>query len=259
MGSIHSNLTPILRSNNSNHSSSISRPQSILSICTPKNDFFDKRRQCSKKKVLILGLDGVGKTDLFTRLVSADRQRSKVGPFPRPTLGKFNAKLVIMLVFTIGYNVETIKIHCHHFYHRQYHKITLWDCGGESSVRTLWPYHYSNTSLLLWTINIHDRLRLDTNLQLLSQTLTSPSLYQVPVLIVLYDIPFEHDQEEKSDGDMKQNLLTNLEVAFRFLATLSTSRASTFKWQVINVKFDEHETQNELKKIRQCFKELMEL
>ena len=58
---------------------------------------------------------------------------------------------------------------------------------------------------------------------------------------------------------MNQNLLTNLEVAFRFLATLSTSRASTFKWQVINVTLDETNAQTDLKKIRECFIELMEL
>ena len=166
----------------------------------------------------------------------------------------------------IGYNVETIKVRCHRLCHRQYHKITLWDCGGESSVRTLWPYHYSCTSLLLWVINIHDRLRLDTNLHLLSQTLADPLLSEVPVLIVLYNIPFERheekeeEEEEESDEDTKHNFLTNLEVAFRFLATLSTSRASTFKWQVINITFNEQpDSQTDLKKIRQCFKELMEL
>jgi GTPase SAR1 family protein len=154
----------------------------------------------------------------------------------------------------IGYNVETIKMRCHHLCHRQYHKITLWDCGGESSVRTLWPYHYSNTSLLLWVINVHDHARLDTNLQLLSQILTNLSLSQVPVLIVLYKTAFE-----KPDEDAKHDLLTNLEVAFRFLATLSNSRASTFKWQVINVTLNENDAHTDLKKIRQCFKELMEL
>jgi GTPase SAR1 family protein len=164
------------------------------------------------------------------------------------------------LIFSLGYNVETIKVRCHHLCHRQYHKITLWDCGGESSIRTLWPYHYSNTSLLLWLINIYDRSRLDTNLQLLSQILTNPLLYQVPVLIVLYNSSFEkYQQQEKSDEDTKQNLLTNLEVAFRFLATLSTSRASTFKWQVINVTLDENNSQTDLKKIQECFRELMEL
>ncbi len=155
--------------------------------------------------------------------------------------------------------METIKIRCKHLFHRQYHKITLWDCGGESSVQTLWPYHYSNTSLLLWLINIHDRSRLDINLHLLSQILTNPLLYQVPVVIILYNSSFEKFEEEKSDDDTKQNCLTNLEVAFRFLASLSTSRASTFKWQVINITLNENDFQRDLKKIQQCFIELMEL
>ena len=159
------------------------------------------------------------------------------------------------MIFVLGYNVETIRIRCHHLCHRRYHKITLWDCGGDSSIRSLWSYHYSNTSLLLWIINIHDRARLDTNLQLLSQVLTNPTLYQVPLLIVLYNLSFEKHPEGTFDGDVNQNVLTNLEVAFRFLATLSTSRASTFKWRVINVTFD----QIDMKKLRQCFQELMDL
>jgi hypothetical protein len=113
-----------------------------------------------------------------------------------------------------------------------------------------------NTSLLLWLINIHDRSRLDTNLHLLSQILTNPLLSRVPVLIVLYNSPFDQD---KSDENTNPNLLTNLEVAFRFLATISTSRASTFKWQVINVTLNNDKSDEDLKKIRQCFRELMEL
>jgi GTPase SAR1 family protein len=176
--------------------------------------------------------------------------------FPHLSVSIFSIGISLFNV-CLGYNVETIKLHCHHLCHRQYHKITLWDCGGQSSVRSLWSYHYLNTSLLLWLINIHDRSRLDGTLQLLSQILTNPLLFRVPVLIVLYNCSF--DQQEMSDDDTQQNLLTNLEVAFRFLATLSTSRASTFKWQVINVTLNGNDSRTDLKKIRQCLSELMEL
>jgi len=92
----------------------------------------------------------------------------------------------------------------------------------------------------------------------LSQILSNPLLYRVPVLIVLYESSFGLQEQKISDEDNNQNLLTNLEVAFRFLATLSTSRANTFKWQVINFKANEN-SDDDLKKIRQSFKELMEL
>ena len=90
------NQTCKLHAINSNRYSSLSRPHSIVSSCTHENDsntfhlFNQKRRICSKEKVLILGLDGVGKTDFFTQFISQDKQRSKVEPFPRPTLGKSN-------------------------------------------------------------------------------------------------------------------------------------------------------------------------
>jgi GTPase SAR1 family protein len=159
------------------------------------------------------------------------------------------------MILFLGYNVETIKIHCQHLCHRRSHRITLWDCGGEPSVRLLWPYHFSKTSLLLWLINVHDRSRLETNLHLLSQLVTNPLLYRVPVLIVLSDTSFNLHDQKTVDEDDDQNLLTNLEVAFRFLATLSTSRASTFKWQVINVNTND----DDLKKVRQSIKELLDL
>ena len=155
--------------------------------------------------------------------------------------------------WSLGYNVETIKLRRHRFSCRSRDKITLWDCGGQPSVRSLWPYHYSDTSLLLWLINAHDRTRLDANIQLLSQTLTDPTLCQVPVLIILYHSPFYRVNAEKRPS---RNLITNLEVAFRFLASLSRARASLLQWQVISVTLNE-KTHGDFKKIEQSFKELM--
>jgi ribosome biogenesis GTPase A len=98
MGSMNSKSTNnvnILSSKNSYRLSSISRPRSSLSSWNYRhhhNDFrrfYTKRRLCLKKKVLILGLDGVGKTDLFNRLISSNKQESKTDSPPQPTIGKF--------------------------------------------------------------------------------------------------------------------------------------------------------------------------
>jgi ribosome biogenesis GTPase A len=97
MGSMNSKSTNnvnILSPKNSNRLSSISRPRSLLSSCNYRNHdkdfrrFYSKRRLCSKKKVLILGLDGVGKTDLFNRLICSSKQESKTDSPPQPTIGK---------------------------------------------------------------------------------------------------------------------------------------------------------------------------
>ena len=71
----------------------ISHTQSLLSTCRSKHKhihfstLISKERLRTKKKVLMLGLDGVGKTDLFTRLVAEDRQVPKTNSFPQPTMG----------------------------------------------------------------------------------------------------------------------------------------------------------------------------
>jgi hypothetical protein len=104
MGSINSKssnknyYSNIINSKNYNRFSSFSRSQSFLSSCTNHTDsndihYFDrKRRLCSKKKVLILGLDGVGKTDLFTRLIFHSKSRYKINSLPRPTIGKLTRR-----------------------------------------------------------------------------------------------------------------------------------------------------------------------
>jgi GTPase SAR1 family protein len=70
----------------------------LLTSCQRKNDHIDihefsnKQRLCMKKKVLMLGLDGVGKTDLFNRLICQDQQSSKSNPSPQPTMGIYILK-----------------------------------------------------------------------------------------------------------------------------------------------------------------------
>jgi hypothetical protein len=77
----------------------ISRSQSLLFSSwnqkAPPIDFgqfHNKQRLCMKKKVLMLGLDGVGKTDLFARLTCHDKQSSRINHLPQPTIGKFQKK-----------------------------------------------------------------------------------------------------------------------------------------------------------------------
>jgi hypothetical protein len=87
----YSNIFPL---KNSDRSSSLSRPQTLLSSPSQKTDSINfrhchnQRRVCLKRKVLILGLDGVGKTDLFMRLISDDKTGIKIDSLPRPTIGK---------------------------------------------------------------------------------------------------------------------------------------------------------------------------
>lgn len=78
-------------------------------------------------KVLILGLEGTGKTTLFNRLKSNE---------------------VYVTNQTIGFNVEQIKLNSQ--------IITLWDFGGHEKIMILWDKYFDNTDLVILVIDSTD-------------------------------------------------------------------------------------------------------
>ncbi|KAG7212069.1 hypothetical protein KM043_012424 [Ampulex compressa] len=82
-------------------------------------------------RVVILGLDGAGKTSIL----SAMRGVTFSGP-PIPT---------------IGFNVENLEYKNLIF--------TLWDVGGQQKFRPLWKYYYHNTQAVIFVVDASDRSR----------------------------------------------------------------------------------------------------
>jgi small GTP-binding protein len=78
-------------------------------------------------KVLILGLEGTGKTTLFDRLKSNE---------------------VYITNPTIGFNVEQIKL--------ESQTVTLWDFGGHEKIMNLWDRYFDNTDLVVLVIDSTD-------------------------------------------------------------------------------------------------------
>lgn len=97
------NLTHIMgltKSKTTNSTLLNGEQSSLLSSCGSfrcKDKYLKKRRLCSKKKVLILGLDRSGKTDLFYRLISCDKPSLKIDAFPQPTMGKLRIDVTLLL------------------------------------------------------------------------------------------------------------------------------------------------------------------
>ncbi|TNJ29478.1 ADP-ribosylation factor 1 [Giardia muris] len=83
----------------------------------------------SKKEVRILmvGLDAAGKTTILYKLM----------------LGE-----VVTTVPTIGFNVETVEYKNINF--------TVWDVGGQDSIRPLWKHYYQNTDALIFVVDSAD-------------------------------------------------------------------------------------------------------
>ncbi|CAG7833622.1 unnamed protein product [Allacma fusca] len=82
-------------------------------------------------RILILGLDGAGKTTILYRL--------QVGE-------------VVTTIPTIGFNVEQVT----------YKNLTfqVWDLGGQTSIRPYWRCYYANTDAIIYVVDSADRERL---------------------------------------------------------------------------------------------------
>eukprot|EP01084_Bolivina_argentea_P273488 465878_1 len=85
-----------------------------------------------EQRILMIGLDNAGKTTILYKL--------KLGE-------------VRETVPTIGFNVETV----------QYKNIafTVWDCGGQDSIRPLWRHYYRNTQAIIFVIDSNDKERIN--------------------------------------------------------------------------------------------------
>ena len=76
----------------------------------------------------MLGLAGAGKTTILFKL--------KIGE-------------VVSSIPTIGFNVETVEY--------KNIKFTVWDVGGQDSIRAMWKHYYQNADALIYVVDSSDR------------------------------------------------------------------------------------------------------
>ncbi|KNC79873.1 ADP-ribosylation factor-like protein 1, partial [Sphaeroforma arctica JP610] len=105
-------------------------------------------------RVLILGLDGAGKTTILYRL--------QVGE-------------VVTTIPTIGFNVETVTY--------KNLKFQVWDLGGQTSIRPYWRCYYANTDAIIYVVDSADRDRMSISKQELLSMLEEEELRSSTLLV----------------------------------------------------------------------------
>ncbi|GLE03627.1 hypothetical protein PINS_up012529 [Pythium insidiosum] len=105
-------------------------------------------------QVLVLGLDGVGKTTLLYRLQANEH----VPTFP-----------------TIGFNVETFRAGEIEF--------TVWDLGGDARIRRLWHLYFARADAVVFVVDATDRERLSLAKQELQRVMKSDELRDAKLLV----------------------------------------------------------------------------
>ncbi|EMR10460.1 hypothetical protein PNEG_01174 [Pneumocystis murina B123] len=132
-------------------------------------------------RVLILGLDGAGKTTILYRM--------QVGE-------------VITTVPTIGFNMETL---CY-----KNIKFNVWDLGGQTSIRPYWRCYYTCTQAIIYVIDSTDIQRLSATTKELNAILNEKELSNIDLLVFAnkQDAPNALNIEEISETlnlvDMKE-------------------------------------------------------
>lgn len=106
-------------------------------------------------RILILGLDGAGKTTILYRL--------QVGE-------------VVTTIPTIGFNVETVNY--------KNLKFQVWDLGGQTSIRPYWRCYYSNTDAIIYVVDSADGERIGISRQELVSMLDEEELKSAILLIL---------------------------------------------------------------------------
>ena len=107
------------------------------------------------RRVLMLGLDGAGKTTITMKLKFGD---------------------TVNTVPTIGFGVETIQF--------KNLKFNVWDIGGQDKIRVFWKHYFPGTDALIYVVDTSDKKRVKLCKEELHKILTDEDLKGIPVLIL---------------------------------------------------------------------------
>eukprot|EP01018_Ginkgo_biloba_P033997 Gb_34776 [translate_table: standard] len=135
---------------------------------------FENIISCGPKEVriLMLGLDGAGKTTILYKL--------KLGEYVRT-------------VPTIGFNIETVQFKNLSF--------TVWDVGGQDKIRHLWRQYMVNAQGLIFVIDSCDKERLKKAKHELDRLISDPELVNVKLLVLAnkHDLPTAMAESDATD------------------------------------------------------------
>ncbi|KAK6973914.1 ADP-ribosylation factor [Biomphalaria glabrata] len=115
-------------------------------------------RRGKKARILMLGIDGAGKTSLLFKMSVPDY-------------------VVGSAISTLGFNVEKVKV-------TRNVRFTLWDVGGQEKLRPFWKNYFENTDGILFVLDSTNEARLLEVKNTLESILRSPYLKDVPVVIL---------------------------------------------------------------------------
>ncbi|XP_072512788.1 ADP-ribosylation factor-like protein 11 [Salminus brasiliensis] len=108
------------------------------------------------QQVVLMGLDSSGKSTLLYRL---------------------HRGVVMETLPTIGFNVVTLELD-------KKTTLTVWDIGGQGSMRANWRYYLEECEALVFVVDAADRARMDEASKALKKILKDQNMTDVPLLVL---------------------------------------------------------------------------
>jgi len=109
-------------------------------------------------RVLVVGLDGAGKTTIVQRL-------------------KYGVSDDMEVIPTIGFNIECVEFKKMIF--------SLWDLGGAKETRSFWRFYYEGSQGIIFVFDsTSDALRVEEAREDLHRLLTEHELWDAPLLVM---------------------------------------------------------------------------
>ncbi|TKR60069.1 hypothetical protein L596_029655 [Steinernema carpocapsae] len=123
-------------------------------------------------RILMIGLDNAGKTTILYKL--------KLGE-------------VITTIPTVGFNVETVSYRNISF--------TVWDIGGQQTIRPLWKYYFANTKAIIFVVDSNDVERVGEARRELEILMQDDELRDAKLLVFANksDLPYAMGVSELTD------------------------------------------------------------
>ena len=166
VGSLHTTqsapelLSPVYQPRMSTGSSNYSLSPNRLRMVSSQPNLHLIGTPTRKQRILMLGLDGAGKSTLFQRIRDTKKGTHAEAPL-KPS---------------IAYNVTSLDI--------DGRACTLWDVSGSPLTRDLWKHYFSGTDCLVWVVDSSNLCRLQESRTLLQKIVTHRALRGVPVVVV---------------------------------------------------------------------------
>uniref|UniRef100_A0AC34F527 ADP-ribosylation factor n=1 Tax=Panagrolaimus sp. ES5 TaxID=591445 RepID=A0AC34F527_9BILA len=141
-------------------------------------NLFDRFFGKTKAKILVIGLDAVGKTTFLYKLKTPE---------------------IVITIPTIGFNVETVEYKNIEF--------TIWDVGGGDKLRPLYHHYYQKSDSVIFVIDSADRERIGEAAEFLHSFFNEEKVQGATLLIFAnkQDLPNVMNVEEIKE---KLNLKT---------------------------------------------------